>query len=234
MPITPRTAQAARSSAMRSRLIAAAKESLYEHGYGRTTAVEVCARAGVTRGALFHHFRSLSDLLGVTLDGLCSAMIERGATIGQDAGTDPTWATLIDSAWSNFGDPEFKIVIELWLAARNDPELREELEPVITKFSLLVAPDSNADIARIVGNAAEARGFYRLVIESMIGMALGRALSPDGAAIGHEKAVVASLKQAAEKLALANPRPAINPSARRSRRIAKARSTAGRGWKNPR
>jgi len=63
-----RPGQAERSAAMRARLIAATRTSLMDSGYGRTTTVEVCARAGVTRGALLHHFSGLPDLFAATLE----------------------------------------------------------------------------------------------------------------------------------------------------------------------
>ena len=53
----------ARSQATRSRLVQATIDSLIEHGYSKTTGVEICRRAGVTRGALNHHFPDYSALL---------------------------------------------------------------------------------------------------------------------------------------------------------------------------
>ena len=65
-----RRTQAERTTSMRMRLIGATIESLVERGYAHTTAVEVCRRAGVTRGALLHHFEDLSALFEASLEWL--------------------------------------------------------------------------------------------------------------------------------------------------------------------
>ncbi|MDX5366951.1 MAG: TetR/AcrR family transcriptional regulator, partial [Alphaproteobacteria bacterium] len=155
------------------------------------------ARAGVTRGALFHHFAGLSALLAATLDEICTSMVVRGREAA--AARDPRnlLSGYIDTAWSNFGHPDFKIIIEVWLAARNDPALRGELAPVIQRFRALMSPELNADLAMMVGRSEKNIAFYRLILEAMIGMALGRAVSPDGNPMGHEEAVVGLLKDIA-------------------------------------
>ena len=42
----------------RDRLLEAALTILRTRGYAATTVDEICAAAGVTKGAFFHHFRS--------------------------------------------------------------------------------------------------------------------------------------------------------------------------------
>lgn len=193
------TGQAARSAVMRARLIAAAKQSLMDSGYARTTAVEVCARAGVTRGALFHHFSGLAELLAVTLDEICGGMITRSRAAFENSAAPQGMAAYIDAVWSVFGYPEFKIVIETWLAARNDPDLRVALRPVIERIKRSATPELNDSLAAQVGRSPEDIAFYRLILEAMIGMALGRTVSPDGKPMGHEENVVALLKDMARK-----------------------------------
>ncbi|MEV6217467.1 helix-turn-helix domain-containing protein [Nocardia sp. NPDC051833] len=47
---------------MRSRLVEATVSCLVEFGYARTTTLRVQQRAGVSRGALLHHFPSKPDM----------------------------------------------------------------------------------------------------------------------------------------------------------------------------
>jgi len=190
----PPAGQAARTAAMRARLIAATKQSLLEMGYGRTTAVEVCARAGVTRGALFHHFAGLPELFAATLEAYYVEMM----TLSNDGARQSNNALCdyIDVCWARFGRADFKIVIEAWLAARNDTDLRKEIEPVIRRFWRLAAPELNPVLGERVGRSADQVAFYRLILESMIGMALGRAVTPEGS-LGHEDKVVGLLKEIA-------------------------------------
>ena len=182
----PRT-QEARSAAMRARLIRATIDSLVDKGYAATTVVEVCKRAGVTRGALFHHFEDLADLLGAALTTVNTDMISRGV-MADDA------VNMVDRAWNNVSRRDFKAVIEVWLAARNDPSLATRLGPVIEKFRDIFDPSSNPDLAEKIGRDEEATAVYRLVVEAMIGMALGRAVTPDSGEMGHEDLVLQQLR----------------------------------------
>ena len=52
-----------RSAAMRNKLLDATIESLFEVGYFQTSTVAVTERAGVSRGAMLHHFPSKADLI---------------------------------------------------------------------------------------------------------------------------------------------------------------------------
>lgn len=196
-PTGERPAQAARSAAMRTRLVAAAKASLMDSGYGRTTAVEVCARAGVTRGALFHHFAGLPELFAATLEEVCADIARRSRQAAARGDPGQAAAAYIETAWAGFGHPDFKIVIEVWLAARNDPALRQELDPVIERFRRAATPQLNDALAAKVGRSAEDVAFYRLALEAMIGMALGRAVAPGSKPMGHEEDVIALLKRLA-------------------------------------
>ena len=64
----------------RSKLLDAALALIREKGYAATSVEELCQRAGVTKGAFFHHFRSKEDLavaaashFGDMADGLFAA-----------------------------------------------------------------------------------------------------------------------------------------------------------------
>lgn len=188
--------QVERTAAMRARLIAATKSCLMERGYGRTNAVEVCARAGVTRGALFHHFKGLPDLLAATLDDLCTTMALRGRAIFERqvaAGAHRGLAAYVERAWAIYGEADAKMVFEAWLAARNDPDLAPDLDPVIQRFRALASPDQNPRLGEAVGLGPRDIAYYRLITEALIGMALGRAVTPGGKPMGHEDVVLALL-----------------------------------------
>ena len=61
----PRTRDPERT---RERILDAAQALILDHGFGATTVDAVVTRAGITKGAFFHHFSSKSDLARALVD----------------------------------------------------------------------------------------------------------------------------------------------------------------------
>ena len=62
-----RRTQAERSATTRAALLAAARELFTEHGFAGAGREEIVERAGVTRGAMYHHFANKEDLFRAVL-----------------------------------------------------------------------------------------------------------------------------------------------------------------------
>jgi AcrR family transcriptional regulator len=76
-----RRTQAQRTEATREALIAAARELFTERGYENVGTAEVVRAAGVTRGALYHHFGDKASLLEATYERIEAESTERVARI---------------------------------------------------------------------------------------------------------------------------------------------------------
>ncbi len=76
-----RRTQAQRAEATRSALIAAARRLFTERGYDAVGTEEIVRAAGVTRGALYHHFGGKSGLLDAAYEQLETESTERVARI---------------------------------------------------------------------------------------------------------------------------------------------------------
>src|SRR5215218_9548691 len=76
-----RRTQAERTEATRGALIAAARRLFTERGYDDVGSEEIVRAAGVTRGALYHHFGGKSGLLDAAYDQLEAESTERVARI---------------------------------------------------------------------------------------------------------------------------------------------------------
>jgi len=61
-------AKSVKAEATRRSLIAAARDLFGEQGYASTSVDEIARRAGVTKGALYHHFRDKDDLFRAVVE----------------------------------------------------------------------------------------------------------------------------------------------------------------------
>ena len=66
--------------ATRAALVASARALFAERGYAAVGTEEIVARAGVTRGALYHHFGDKRDLMRAVLHDLARELAEASAT----------------------------------------------------------------------------------------------------------------------------------------------------------
>jgi AcrR family transcriptional regulator len=169
-------------------LVDGAIELLMERGWAATTAVAVCDRAGCTRGALIHHYPSLSALLAHALESLYEDLA------GSLKSPPTTMVSTLDEVWRAVSDPRFKAVIEAWSAAGNDHELANQLRPVMSRFAKLVSPEAVGPDSPV--RDANGKAFFLMAREAMLGLALGRATN-GGDPLGHERIVLRRLRQEA-------------------------------------
>lgn len=130
-----RRTQAERTAATRGALLDATVAALVESGYRRTTTTDVARRAGVSPGALLHHFPTKAELLCAAVGHLFDQRNEefRKAMADLPPGADRADAA-IDLLWSLFSGPTFVAWLELWVAARTDADLAEPLARLDRQF----------------------------------------------------------------------------------------------------
>lgn len=122
--VTSGRTQAERVRAMRTRLIDATVVSLDSHGFAATSISVVQQEAGVSRGALMHHFGSRNDLMVATAQHLLDAALRprREARRWDDVGA------LIRYYWQRIVNTrEGRAFIEILIACRTDPDLQNAL-----------------------------------------------------------------------------------------------------------
>lgn len=132
-PLIEPTAQALKSAKTRSRLIEATIRCLVKYSYSNTTTPKVAEEAGLSRGAMLHHFENGRQLMQATLVELHH---KRLRAFRRGVGTMPDDArTLLRSYWEQLLSPKFIAFQELALASRTDKELAATLEPVRKEFN---------------------------------------------------------------------------------------------------
>ena len=160
--------------------------SLVELGYARTTTQEVQRRAGVSRGALTHHFTSKAELLLAAVDHLYeefSASVRRAAAhLPADSGARIRLG--VELVWERFHEPLFVAAMELWGAARRDEELRAALLPHERRLGVQLRTLTLEVLGERVAGHPKSEAIYQVLLTSMRGQALTYALQPDAPRAG--------------------------------------------------
>jgi AcrR family transcriptional regulator len=119
-----RRSHAERTADTRRRVMAAVVESIAEVGYQGTTAAEIARRAGVTWGAVQHHFGDKDGILMAVLSRGFERFAER-LSEAPDDGTDlgKRVALFVDRSWEHFASPQFRSTFEILLNLPPDLEL---------------------------------------------------------------------------------------------------------------
>ena len=143
-PVTepkPRRTQAERRAATRAALLDAAIECLVEEGYANLTTRKVAERAGVSQGAQMHYFPTRAEFVAESVRHLAiKLMAEVREQIPAGArGDHRRLEWLLDKIWAVHTGPIFQATMELWVAARTDPELRDSLRDVSRDVTRMIA-----------------------------------------------------------------------------------------------
>ncbi|MCC7111854.1 MAG: TetR/AcrR family transcriptional regulator [Deltaproteobacteria bacterium] len=134
-----RRTQAERTAAMRERLLEATVECLVELGYTGTTTTAVVKRAGVSRGAILHHFPTKQDLVSTAveyvLDRRNAAFVQRFASSLPPRRDERFVEALMQALWTEVDGPLFYAWLELVVASRTDPELRTRVGKIAERWT---------------------------------------------------------------------------------------------------
>ena len=190
MPRVLRKTQEQRSTETRTRLLDAAIECLYEHGYARTTTVEICARAGLSRGAQLHHFPTKADLVTTAVEHLFEQRYRefKDAFARLPTGINKASAA-IDLLWKILSGPSFYAWLEVCVAARTDPELKKTVEGITRRFSKTVEDT----FREIFGRETRATPLHD--VAPILSFALLQGLALDRIAIGDDPRINVAIER---------------------------------------
>jgi AcrR family transcriptional regulator len=133
---SPRQPLQARSVATRAALLDAAVECLCADGYAAVTTTEIARRAGVSRGAQLHHFPTKAELMGAAVEHLLQRRMREFAEVLADVAPRLDQLDVaVDVVWTMFQGPTFVAWLELWVAARTDPDLAATMSEVDRRFT---------------------------------------------------------------------------------------------------
>ena len=169
----------------RRAIVSAARRHFGELGFASSTLDDIAAEAGVTKGALYHHFRNKADLFLAVYDEVEADLAARGLEAGLH-GTDPVDA--LQRAFAAFLD----------LA----------LDPVVQRVALLDAPSVLGTAAKLEVDKRHSLAGVRAAVASGIAEGRFERLDPDDVA----QLLIAACSQAALIIATAHDSVAARAS----------------------
>ena len=153
-------ARAERADATRGLLLAAAQELFAERGYAAVGTEEVVRRAGVTRGALYHHFRDKRDLFRAVYEQVEEGVIASIAREMEAASSTGPWELLlagVQSFLDQCADPGV-----MRISLRDAPEVlgREEWRAIGERYALGM-------VTAALGGAMDAGAIRRIDLDTL-------------------------------------------------------------------
>lgn len=133
----PKTWQQTKSENTRTAILDAAVACFYELGYTNTTTENIARKAGVSRGAMLHHFPTRFELIKAAVEHLNQqrlAMFAEEESRIQRGAEHSRIEEGIDAYWRQLKTPTFVVFQELKIAARTDKELKAVLAPALKAF----------------------------------------------------------------------------------------------------
>ena len=174
MATETRQRQADRSRETRRKLMVATVGCLVERGWAGTTTTEVAERAGVSRGAQLHHFRTRGELVAAAVEYLgaesAQQLTERARDLDDRPGDRTT--AVVELLTEFFASDLFTAALELWVAARTDPELKAVVVPLEARMGR-----EAHRLAVDLLDADESRPGVREVVQATLDLARGLALA---------------------------------------------------------
>jgi AcrR family transcriptional regulator len=116
-------------------LVAAAMEVFAERGFIEPSILEICSRAGYSRGAFYANFEDRDDLLGAVMEQMISSFVLDNVE-GQTMGDIPTMvgnflmAVMEKRAWALDARPKWRFHHSLEACARSEKVRRKYLDAI--------------------------------------------------------------------------------------------------------
>ncbi len=146
-----KTWQQTKSELTRTAILDAALRCFYELGYNSTTTEKVAREAGVSRGAMLHHFPSRRDLIQAAVVHLNEKRLAAYETEEREIQEQARYTLIeegIDIYWRQLDSWLFVVFHELQVAARTDPELARIMIPALEEVRPRLAGDESAPVSR--------------------------------------------------------------------------------------
>jgi len=160
-----------RSEETRARILEAANRLFSQTGYETTSVAEICQEAGVSKGALYHHFPTKQAVFLALLDSWLAGL-DAGFLIARQQTQDVPSAILqmADLVGNVYQTAEVKpaILLEFWIHALRDPVIwqaaRAPYQRYLSYFAKLIGEGTRQGSLQPVDEALAARVLTSLAV----------------------------------------------------------------------
>lgn len=168
-----------RSRVTRQRILEAAVESLATRGWEASSVTVIATDAGVSRGALQHHFRTREDLFLASLEHMFHKRAELLATVAapQLSGVARV-EYVVRSVVDFYVGTLFNAALQVWTAAASEPELRDRIQPLERRLDRSVH-ETTVRLLGVDGSDRTARSLIQATLDLARGLALADVLADD-------------------------------------------------------
>jgi AcrR family transcriptional regulator len=171
-----------RSEETRTKIMEAAIKLFSNYGYNKASVDDICAEAGISKGAFYHHFKSKQGLFLALLDGWLQT-IDRAIEASRDMTAPETFSRMTEAFPYIFetagnGLPMF---LEFWLQASRDKKIWEASIAPYRRY--------HKDFTSLIKKGVDEGSFVevdpelasRMIVSTAMGLLLQSLLDPKGA-----------------------------------------------------
>ncbi|WP_294355672.1 TetR/AcrR family transcriptional regulator [uncultured Sphingomonas sp.] len=170
-----RRTQEQRTAETRAALFAAAVATISRLGYSGASNAEIADEAGVSRGAITHHFATRAAFIAEVVRWVFEQEVAAYQQIQRDRHVGTRVSDWPAISWEVLSRPSGVAVLEIFVASRSDPELASLIRPAQQAIEEAAASAFFDRIGATVRDPAA----IRLVVWAVRGMALGREFIDD-------------------------------------------------------
>lgn len=170
----PRRQQSDRTAATRTAVLDATVELLIEKGYAGTSTRLAADRAGVSLGALQHHFRTKAELsveaMRYVSERLAVEFVAAAPSIEETDVID-RFSDILDRLFVVFRGPTFAAAVEIQLASRTDAELQKPVQELHLDVEEIVFRSATRLLPEMV-ELAEFKAVLQTSVSAVRGLAI--------------------------------------------------------------
>lgn len=205
VPSRVRRTQEERTAETKRALVDAAIRVIHRIGYGGATTALIAEEAGVSRGAILHHFGTRAVLMAEVIRDVFEkeraeyARLDAEAHLGHKASD---WPSML---WGVLSQPSGLAVLEILQAARSDTELSDRVKATQQAIEDLATDSMNTEFN--VPTNAQFVDRMRLIVWAVRGLSIAQVLIKDPQEIGRSIELFTEILKAAEHAGVFRPKP---------------------------